>query len=220
MKGFFTNMGMKAEVLEKILRDAKEAKPIKDIGPNTYSVSDYNKVRGRDIATSNLNNNSSNFYDIELMPGDVEFDSQGRLKHIGRSMPKMIDERLFTANKYKLYTFEEDETLSDDEDNKKHSKKADNKKPPVLKVVLGNTIVRAIEQTNELPPQVKAFCFVRDESANWKYTGAELVRSEEVRTFTRSLNPTAVYKLLQEIELRTATSAAEVSQGDSLDDLQ
>ena len=64
-------MSMKAEVMTKILNDAKEAKPIDAIGKNTYDAANYNKVRGEKIMMANLQDAQNGFYTPTYMPGDV-----------------------------------------------------------------------------------------------------------------------------------------------------
>lgn len=198
-------MSMKAEVIAKIINNAKEAKPIEALGKNTYDPENYNKVRGEQIMMANLQDSQNGFYTPTYMPGDVEFDELGRLKSIGRTMPKMIDERLYTANKFKMY-----------EVAKEKAKDGDKTLKEIL-VVFGQAIVNAIEKTNELPPQVKAFRF-RKVGFGWEYRGAEFIKAEEARTFTQSLDPASFYKLQASM---TKKMEAEVksSEGVSLNDL-
>lgn len=201
-------MSMKAEVMTKILNDAKEAKPIDAIGKNTYDAANYNKVRGEKIMMANLQDAQNGFYTPTYMPGDVEFDNLGRLKKIGRTAPKMIDERVYTANKFKLV-----ETPVEG----KKGKDGEEKTVKEILVVFGQAIVRAIEQTNELPPQVKAFRF-RKQGFAWNFIGAEFISEHEVRTFNGTLDPASFYKLQQAMNKKAEETAGQ-AEGTSLNDL-
>lgn len=200
-------MSMKAEVMTKILNDAKEAKPIQELGPNTYDPTNYNKVRGEQIMMANLQDAQNGFYTPTYMPGDVEFDNLGRLKKIGRTMPKMIDEKVYSANKFKLY------------ETKKASKNKKGEEVTIkeILVVFGQAIVNAIEKTNELPPQVKAFRF-RKQGFGWQFVGAEFISENEVRTFTGTLDPASFYKLQQAMNKKAEETAGQ-AEGTSLNDL-
>lgn len=200
-------MSMKAEVMTKILNDAKEAQPIKELGKNTYDPANYNKVRGEQIMMANLQDAQNGFYTPTYMPGDVEFDNLGRLKKIGRTAPKMIDEKIYTANKFKVYEKEEESK----------SKKGENVTVKEILVVFGQAIVKAIEQTNELPPQVKAFRF-RKRGFAWDFIGAEFISEQEVRTFTGTLDPASFYKLQQAMNKKAEETAGQ-AEGTSLNDL-
>lgn len=200
-------MSMKAEVMTKILNDAKEAKSIKELGPNTYDPANYNKVRGEQIMMANLQDAQNGFYTPTYMPGDVEFDNLGRLKKIGRTAPKMIDEKVYSANKFKLYEIEEEVK----------GKKDETKTIKEILVVFGQAIVNAIEKTNELPPQVKAFRF-RKRGFAWDFLGAEFISEQEVRTFTGTLDPASFYKLQQAMNKRAEETAGQ-AEGTSLNDL-
>lgn len=198
-------MSMKAEVIAKILNNAKEAKPIEALGNNTYDPENYNKVRGEQIMMANLQDSQNGFYTPTYMPGDIEFDELGRLKSIGRTMPKMIDERLYTANKFKMYEVA------------KEGAKKDDKPMKEILVVFGQAIVNAIEKTNELPPQVKAFRF-RKVGFGWEYRGAEFIKAEEARSFIQSLDPASFYKL-QAAMNKKMEEDVKTSEGVSLNDL-
>ena len=200
-------MSMKAEVMTKILNDAKEAKPIKELGGNTYTPEEYNKVRGEQIMMANLQDAQNGFYTPTYMPGDVEFDNLGRLKKIGRTMPKMIDEKLYTANKFKLYQ----------EEKESKTKKGEKVTVKEILVVFGAAIVNAIEKTNELPAQVKAFRF-RKQGFGWVYLGAEFIEPNEARTFTGVLDPASFYKLQQAMNKKAEEQAGQ-AEGTSLNDL-
>lgn len=200
-------MSIKAEVMTKILNDAKEAQPIKELGPNTYDPTNYNKVRGEQIMMANLQDAQNGFYTPTYMPGDVEFDNLGRLKKIGRTMPKMIDEKVYSANKFKLYELKKDSK----------TKKGEQVTIKEILVVFGQAIVNAIEKTNELPPQVKAFRF-RKQGFGWNFIGAEFISEQEVRTFTGTLDPASFYKLQQAMNKRAEETAGQ-AEGTSLNDL-
>lgn len=200
-------MSMKAEVMTKILNDAKEAQPIKELGPNTYDPTNYNKVRGEQIMMANLQDAQNGFYTPTYMPGDVEFDNLGRLKKIGRTMPKMIDEKVYSANKFKLVETERESK----------TKKGEKVTVKEILVVFGQAIVNAIEKTNELPPQVKAFRF-RKQGFAWNFIGAEFISEHEVRTFTGTLDPASFYKLQQAMNKKAEETAGQ-AEGTSLNDL-
>lgn len=194
-------MSMKAEVMTKILNDAKEAKPIESVGANTYDPDNYNKVRAEQIMMANLHDAQNGFYTPTYLPGDIEFDNYGRLKKIGRTKPKMIDERMYTANKFKLY-----DTTKEGKEGKE------------ILVVFGQAIVNAIEKTNELPPQVKAFRFHKKGSAYWEYVGAEFIEANEARTFIQSLDPASFYKL-QAAMNKKMEAEAQTGDGVNLNEL-
>lgn len=201
-------MSMKAEVMTKILNDAKGAKNIQELGNNTYDPENYNKVRGEQIMMANLQDAQNGFYTPTYMPGDVEFDNLGRLKKIGRTAPKMIDEKVYSANKFKLYNVPVEG---------KKDKDGKGKTIKEILVVFGQAVVNAIERTNELPPQVKAFRF-RKQGFGWNFLGAEFISEQEVRTFTGTLDPASFYKLQQSMNKRAEETAGQ-AEGTSLNDL-
>lgn len=140
---------IKAEVLADILADAKTAKSI-DGKPNIYSPEEYNKIAARERAMGLVGDEEYLVSHIE--PGAVEFDANHNLKKIGRNTPKMLDLSAYTANRYMI------EKVAP-----MNEKKVGRKAGTYIILVLGNAIVTAINNTQELPPTVKAYRFVRTE---------------------------------------------------------
>lgn len=140
---------IKAEVLADILADAKTAKNIKG-KPNIYSPEEYNKIAARERAMGLVSDEEYLVSHIE--PGSVEFDANHRLKKVGRNTPKMLDLSAYTANRY---TVEKVAPMNE--------KKLGRKAGTYIILVLGNAIVTAINNTQELPPTVKAYRFMRVE---------------------------------------------------------
>ena len=140
---------IKAEVLADILADAKTAKSIEG-KPNIYSPEEYNKLAARERAMGLVGDEEYLVSHIE--PGAVEFDANHNLKKVGRNAPKMLDLSAYTANRYMV-----EKILPMNE------KKAGRKAGTYIVMVLGNAIVTAINNTQELPPTVKAYRFIRVE---------------------------------------------------------
>lgn len=140
---------IKAEVLADILADAKTARNIEG-KPNIYSPEEYNKIAARNRAMGLVGDEEYLVSHIE--PGAVEFDANHNLKKIGRNTPKMLDLSAYTANRYLI-----EKVLPVNE------KKVGRKAGTYIVMVLGNAIVTAINNTQELPPTVKAYRFIRKE---------------------------------------------------------
>lgn len=137
---------IKAEVLASILADAKSAKNIKG-KPNVYTPDEYNKIAAADRAMGLVSNNE--YLESHIKPGQVEFDKNTHmLKRIARNEPKMLDLNVYTANRYYV-----EEILPVNE------KKMKRERGTYIVMVLGNAIVQAINNTQELPPTVKAYRF-------------------------------------------------------------
>lgn len=140
---------IKAEVLANILADAKTAKNIEG-KPNIYSPEEYNKLAARERAMGLVGDEE--YLVSHIDPGSVEFDANHNLKKIGRNTPKLLDLSAYTANRYLI-----EKILPVNE--KRQGKKAGT----YIVMVLGNAIVTAINNTQELPPTVKAYRFIRRE---------------------------------------------------------
>lgn len=140
---------IKAEVLADILADAQTAKSIEG-KPNIYSPEEYNKLAARERAMGLVGDEEYLVSHIE--PGAVEFDANHNLKKIGRNTPKMLDLSAYTANRYLV-----EKILP------VNAKKAGRDAGTYIIMVLGNAIVTAINNTQELPPTVKAYRFKRVE---------------------------------------------------------
>lgn len=141
----------KAEVLSNILNDAKEAreKQVK-YHKNTYEPEEYLKVRAETLAMSNMQ--EGDYLKPMHQTGAVEFDENGNLKKIGRNRPAMLDLAYYTRNRYEV-----EKIIPANE------KKAKLERGTYILVVIGNPIVKAISDTVELPKNVKAYRFKREE---------------------------------------------------------
>lgn len=140
---------IKAEVLADILADAKTAKNIEG-KPNIYSPEEYNKLAARERAMGLVSDEE--YLVGSVAPGSVEFDANHNLKKIGRNAPKMLDLAAYTTNRYMV------ETVLPI-----NAKKQGRKAGTYIVMVLGNAIVTAINNTQELPPTVKAYRFIKTE---------------------------------------------------------
>lgn len=140
---------IKAEVLAGILADAGTAKPIEG-KPNVYSPEEYNKIAAKNRAMGLVQD--SEYLESHIKPGSVEFDANHNLKKIGRNEPKMLDLATYTANRYMV------EKVA-----AMNAKKLGKEAGTYIVMVLGNAIVTAINNTQELPPTVKAYRFKRVE---------------------------------------------------------
>lgn len=140
---------IKAEVLAGILADAETAKHIEG-KPHIYSPEEYNKLAARERAMGLIGDEEYLRPQIDI--GVVEFDANHNLKKIGRNLPKMLDLAAYTANRYMV-----EKVLPI------NAKKAGVEAGTYIVMVLGNAIVTAINNTQELPPTVKAYRFRRTE---------------------------------------------------------
>lgn len=225
----------KSETLARILNDAKTAQPIDDKKrKHIYEPDEYNKRRAEILALSEVEN--SEYLEPKHEFGAIEFDERGNLKEIGRNRPAMLDLSFYTRNRYEV-----EKVIPANE------KKAGLERGTYILVVLGNAIVKAITDTVELPKNVKAYRFkreettemveeeveVKDENGNgvgkqvqqtektryyWRYVGAEMILSERVYKMTRQLKPRDVISLLDQIE--EGVNDGENVGGDSLDDIE
>lgn len=140
---------IKAEVLAEIIQDAQSAKPIEGKA-NIYAPEEYNKIAAKNRAMGLVGD--TEYLESHIKPGSVEFDANHNLKKIGRNEPKMLDLNAYTANRYMV------EKIAP-----MNAKKAGKEAGTYIVMVLGNAIVTAINNTQELPPTVKAYRFVRVE---------------------------------------------------------
>lgn len=151
---------IKAEVLANILGDAATATPI-DGKANVYSPEEYNKIAAKNRAMGLVSD--TEYLESHISPGAVEFDANHNLKHIARNAPKMLDLATYTANRYMV-----EKILP------VNAKKQGKKAGTYILMVMGNAIVTAINNTQELPPTVKAYRFIRKEKEVWvDESGAE-----------------------------------------------
>lgn len=140
---------IKAEVLAEIISGAQTARPIEG-KPNIYSPEEYNKIAAKNRAMGLVGD--TEYLESHIKPGSVEFDANHNLKKIGRNEPKMLDLAAYTANRYMV-----EKILPI------NAKKAGKDAGTYIVMVLGNAIVTAINNTQELPPTVKAYRFKRTE---------------------------------------------------------
>lgn len=139
---------IKAEVLANIIANANSAKSIEG-KPNVYSPDEYNKIATQHRALGLIQN--TEYLESHIQPGTVEFDPNTKmLKKIARNEPKMLDLNAYTANRYYK------ETVLPI-----NAKKVGREAGDYIVMVLGNAIVQAINNTQELPPTVKAYRFKR-----------------------------------------------------------
>lgn len=157
---------IKAEVLADILADAQTAKNIEG-KPNIYSPEEYNKLAARERAMGLVGDEEYLVSHIE--PGAVEFDANHNLKKIGRNTPKMLDLSAYTANRYMV-----EKILP------VNAKKQGRDAGTYIIMVLGNAIVTAINNTQELPPTVKAYRFKRVEKEVFVNVDGERAKPVEV----------------------------------------
>lgn len=141
---------MKAEVLANILADAESATPIEGKA-NIYSPEEYNKIAAKNRAMGLIGDQE--YLESHIEPGSVEFDANHNLKKIGRNTPKMLDLARYTANRYMV------EKVAP-----MNAKKVGKEAGTYIVMVLGDAIVTAINNTQELPPTVKAYRFIRRET--------------------------------------------------------
>lgn len=141
---------IKAEILAEILADSQTAKSIEG-KPNIYSPEEYNKIAAKNRAMG-LVGNQTDYLESHIPEGSVEFDANHNLKKIGRNTPKMLDLSAYTANRYMV------EKVAP-----MNAKKVGKEAGTYIVMVLGNAIVSAINNTQELPPTVKAYRFIRRE---------------------------------------------------------
>lgn len=142
----------KSETLSRILNDAKNAQPLdNNKRKNIYAPDEYLKKRAEILALDQMSN--SEYLEPRLAVGAVEFDERGNLKEIGRNRPAMLDLAYYTRNRYEV-----ERVIPANE------KKMGLERGTYILVVLGNPIVKAITDTIELPKNVKAYRFKREEA--------------------------------------------------------
>lgn len=140
---------IKPEVLADIIDSAKTATNIEG-KPNVYAPSEYNKIAAKNRAMGLVSDGE--YLESHIKPGSVEFDANGNLKKIGRNEPKELDLATYCANRYMV-----EKVLPI------NAKKVGREAGTYIVMVLGNAIVTAINNTQELPPTVKAYRFLRVE---------------------------------------------------------
>lgn len=159
---------IKAEVLSSILEGAKNAKSIEG-KPNIYTPDEYNKIAAQNRALGLLGD-TSGYLESHIQPGQVEFDpNTGMLKKVARNEPKMLDLNAYTANRYM-----KEVVLPI------NAKKVGRDAGTYIIVVLGNAIVSAINNTQELPPTVKAYRFKQVEKVTYKDPNATTSEEEVI----------------------------------------
>lgn len=198
-------MAIKAEILQKILADSDNAKPIDGI-ENAYTPEDYNKVMAKNRAMGLINDGENDRYTPHTPEGAIEFDAFGRLRKIARTAPKMIDLSRYTQNRYMV------EKIGVVKEGEKQERPAGT----YIIMVMGEPIVRAITAMNELPKTVRAYRFrlVKEE---WQYVGSEFIEDSVAYKMTKTLKPSDALKLMQKVQAFENTNDDEV--GDSLDDI-
>ena len=193
-------MPIRPEVLQKVLRDADEAKPVEGT-KDAFDPENYSKMKARQDAMAMLNNSGSEYLEPQLGEGSVEFDERGNLKRLGRTQPKLIDTNRLTANRYMKETV----------------------KPGTLGLrpgtdilfVFGGAAVRAFENTS-LTPQVKVYRFHYNSKNNdFEYVRAEMIEDKKAYALmTNTLNGASALSLIHKIEKDTIKS--EAVEGDDL----
>lgn len=182
---------IKAEVLANILANAKTAKEVKG-KPNVYTPDEYNKIASADRAMGLVSNNE--YLESHIQPGQVEFDKNTHmLKKIARNEPKMLDINVYTANRYYV-----DNVIPANE------KKSGLERGTYIVMVLGNAIVQAINNTQELPPTVKAYRFKRVEKKVYvQKDGSEFTPDEELLEMDDNQIKDLAEKVAQNLEEKT-----------------
>lgn len=118
--------------------------------PNVYSPEEYNKIAAQNRAMGLIG--QTEYLESHIQPGQVEFDPNTHmLKKIARNEPKMLDLNMYTTNRYMK------ETILPI-----NAKKVGREAGTYIIMVLGNAIVQAINNTQELPPTVKAYRFKKE----------------------------------------------------------
>lgn len=206
---------IKAEVLADILKDADTAVHVRG-KKNIYSPEEYTKIQYREQAMGLVN--QPEYLESHIAPGAVEFYPDGRLKHIARNEPHMLDLNAYTANRYRV---------------EKYAVGNPEKMDPgtYIVVVMGNAIVQAINNTSELPPTVKAYRFKRVEGTptdpnqkkkpkpHWEYVGAEFIKDEVAYKMTKQLSIDAMLELRRQIDSNPNPALGDRVNGDNLDDI-
>lgn len=202
----------KLDAFSRILDDAKKVKPIEGMN-NVFTPEEYAKIRQAELVMGQLDNSEYLKPDIDL--GTVEFDERGNLKKIGRTRPAMLDLNIYTANRYmvKKYTTTQEVARKDSKTGETKSYTRDIKHIDVY-IVMGPAIVKAITETRELPPTVRAFKFSRTKNDNFIYKGAEFIKSEDCYKMTRYFSPKTMLFFMQQME--EAKNNNDQSDGDDL----
>lgn len=203
----------KADAYRRILNDAQNAKPIEGMD-NTYSPEDYAKIRGAELLMGKLN--EGDYMKAQLDIGAAEYDEHGRLKKIGRERPALLDLGLYTANRYMVEETEETKEYDKSGDSGDGAKSTRTYKHKEIVVVMGQAIVRAIAETRELPPTVKAYRFRKTTQGNWRFLRAEFIKNEVCYSMTKTLSPEAMLKLMAEMK---AGATSTNTFGDRLEDI-
>lgn len=152
---------IKAEVLANIIADSKTAKNIEG-KPNIYTPEEYNKLATLNRAMGVAQGNND-YLESHIKPGQVEFDPNTKmLKKIARNEPKMLPLDVYTANRY----IKENIIPA-------NAKKQGHEPGTYILVVLGQAIVNAINNTQELPPTVKAYRFKKVQKEVFVSEGGE-----------------------------------------------
>lgn len=165
---------IKAEVLAEIIQDAQSAKPIEGKA-NIYSPEEYNKIAAKNRAMGLVGD--TEYLESHIKPGSVEFDANHNLKKIGRNEPKMLDLNAYTANRYMV------EKIAP-----MNAKKAGKEAGTYIIMVLGNAIVTAINNTQELPQQSKHIAlFVSKKKSLLTQKGKRLLQSQFLLMILRTM---------------------------------
>lgn len=203
-------MAIKAEILQNILSNASAAKPV-DGMKGVYNPEEYNKIMAKNRAMGLVNESPDGRFTANIAEGAVEFDEiTGNLRAINRNAPVMIDEARYGANRYMV------ETIGVAKEGEKQERPAGT----YIIVVLGEAVVKAIANVQELPPTIKAYRFKKTgkDKVDWKYVGAELIEGKVAYTMTKTLNAKSAIEL--RLKISNTENASENVEGDSLDDIK
>lgn len=206
----------KAKKLAQVLEDAKNAKPIAE-SRNVYSPDDYDKMRKAALLEAQATGGEDALSGIA--PGAIERNPDGSVKKIRRWDAQIVDVDALCSNRYKISTQGVSVPKADKEGNPVLNDKGKQVYTTVktqnLVVVWDNSVVNAIANTQELPPQVRVHNFVKD-ADGWVYTGASFIKAEEAYKMTERFNNTS---MLQLIKLINESDVVPTEEGDDLNSL-
>lgn len=203
----------KATMLQNILSDAADAKPIPGM-KNTYTPGEYNKLMQAQQLEAQLES-SDGFWHSNPAPGAVEFDERsGNLRRINRNAPKMLDLNIYAANRYMVEKEEHEEPVLDKEGKETGKTKTVYDKFDLL-LVLGIATTRAIDNKTELPKSVIAYRFTRVKD-HFEYVKKELISDKVAYEMVHTLNPLDCLRLREQIK---DTDLDSKLGGDTLNDV-
>lgn len=205
----------KAMMLQNILNDAAEVKPIPGM-KDVYTPDQYDKMMLANQLEGQLDS-ADGYLRSHHGEGAIEFDERtGKLRKINRNAPRMLDLNIYAANRYML----EKESHEEPAVSKKTGEPIEGKTTTVydkfdLVLVLGLATVRAIDNKTELPKSVRAYRFHRVDN-HFEYTKTELISDKVAYEMVNTLTPLDCLRLMQQIQDSDVESKVG---GDTLNDI-